>query len=476
MKKTFITISLMLAIALQLVAQQSNTITLDLQNPTYPTSFNFIGNGYWDKTYVDVGYTWFNSQIFSFSHLIEGTGSSFGGYVWNGFTVCNSGDNTDHSSDGWFTYHEWGCMAGGGIKTDAEGNIMIDNNGDVMVEQGLPYLVGYWNYLIEEEWWDPIYGGLFIDEPTHCFQILLDNDAEYEAVGVYVNVHPYSYYSNLHGCPPARPLNQVGDYLKLIIHGINSDGSESGKSIEYFLAKFENGQLHQSSKWEWIDLSELGEIGGFYCTMASTDVNSMGPITPMYFCMDKLQVKTKEVVVFVPVENITTNIPDSIMVNVPITLTGTVIPANATNQTILWSVQDAGTTGATITGNTFIATDAGTATIRATIENGLTEDEDYVQDFTIDVKKEIIGIEENELSNVQVYSYRNSIYINTVETWHATSLQSVEIFDSAGRLVYQSAINASETVITLNGATGIYYVKLISQWNGISIVKQMLLY
>jgi len=278
---------------LPLNAQQIDTTTLNLLNPTYPTVFNYTSNGYWTQTFNDEDFTFFKSQIFSFSHLIEGPGSAYNGMAWNGFTVCNSGDDTDYSYTGnWFNF-QWGCMAGGGIMTDAQGNILKDENGYVKVQKEIPYLVGYWNYIIEPEWWHLGWGNTFIDEPTRCFQILLDDDKKYEAVGVYVNTHPYSYYAVSHGFGLASQLNQQGDYFKLIFHGINKDGTENGKFVEHFLAKYENNQLIQSTKWEWVDLSSLGEIGGIYCTMASTDVDEYGPLTPLMFCMDKLQVRTK---------------------------------------------------------------------------------------------------------------------------------------------------------------------------------------
>ena len=469
-KKTIFSSLLMLLLTAQTFSQPSDTTTLNLLSPTYPASFNFIGNGYWDKTYNDADYTFFTSQKFSFSHLIEGAGSSFGGLAWNGFTVCNSGDNANHNLDGWMTNYEWGCMAGGGIMTDAQGNILKDENDDVLVQKGLPYLVGYWNYLVEPEWWHLGWGGYFLDEPTRSLQILLD-DEEYEAVGVYVNIHPWTYYSNLYGFGTARPLNQEGDYFKIIIHGLNPDGTESGKNVEHIMAKFEGGQLTQSSKWEWVDLSSLGIIGGFYCTLATTDASSMGPNSPIYFCMDKLQVRTKEIFIHIPVTNII-NVPDSTLVGTPLTLSGTVIPENATNQTIIWSVQDAGTTGATLTGNIFNATTAGTAVVRATIENGLDVDVDYVQDFTIEVKEEeVIGVNENDFNKVQVYSYLNSIFIKNETT---VALKSVEVFDMIGRLAYKSVMNARELVIKLNGATGIYYVRLVSQQNNTSTTKHVL--
>jgi len=90
------------------------------------------------------------------------------------------------------------------------------------------------------------------------------------------------------------------------------------------------------------------------------------------------------ITVFVPVTNIT-GVPTTATVNTPLTLTGTVVPSTATNQTINWSVQSAGTTGATISGNTLNTTAAGTVTVRATIINGLTATTNYTQDFNITI-------------------------------------------------------------------------------------------
>jgi formylglycine-generating enzyme required for sulfatase activity len=67
-------------------------------------------------------------------------------------------------------------------------------------------------------------------------------------------------------------------------------------------------------------------------------------------------------------------------------LSGTVTPANATNQTILWSVKNAGGTGAAITnGNTLTSAAAGTVVVTATIANGTAIGTAYTQDFTITI-------------------------------------------------------------------------------------------
>jgi len=72
-------------------------------------------------------------------------------------------------------------------------------------------------------------------------------------------------------------------------------------------------------------------------------------------------------------------------VGIPFTLTGTVAPTNATNQDIVWSVRNAGTTGITDIeeGNTVTAKTAGTLTVTATIENGTAPGTAYTEDFSI---------------------------------------------------------------------------------------------
>jgi hypothetical protein len=75
-------------------------------------------------------------------------------------------------------------------------------------------------------------------------------------------------------------------------------------------------------------------------------------------------------------------------------LTGTVTPGDATWRNIAWTVQDAGTTGASISrnGNTYAltATAAGTVTVTATVPHSGTEgNPDYTKDFDIIVNAAI---------------------------------------------------------------------------------------
>jgi hypothetical protein len=89
---------------------------------------------------------------------------------------------------------------------------------------------------------------------------------------------------------------------------------------------------------------------------------------------------------FVAVTNIT-GVPAEATVDDFFTLTGTVIPSNATNKTIIWSVANAGSTGANIMwDDTLYATAMGTAIITATITNGQTASSDYTKNFMITVE------------------------------------------------------------------------------------------
>jgi formylglycine-generating enzyme required for sulfatase activity len=85
---------------------------------------------------------------------------------------------------------------------------------------------------------------------------------------------------------------------------------------------------------------------------------------------------------FVPVTAIE-GVPATGTVGTPLTLTATVRPGFASNSGIVWFVADAGTTGASVSGNVINAAANGTAIIKATIANGKGEGKDFTQEFKI---------------------------------------------------------------------------------------------
>jgi|GEM_PF-2505416 len=91
---------------------------------------------------------------------------------------------------------------------------------------------------------------------------------------------------------------------------------------------------------------------------------------------------------FVQVTNITLTSAATVQAGTPLVLAGAVVPSDATNTAISWSVVDVGTTGATITRSspyTLNTTAAGTATIRASVLNGTPTGLAFTRDFDITV-------------------------------------------------------------------------------------------
>ena len=269
----------------------NNIITLDLSTPTNPTEFTIDAEkGFWTETYNTAEeYRHIEFGLFSLTHILNGFGGTdVGGGMsyWDGFTYCTSGNTNDYgeagSSDGWVA-QQWGCMAGGGIRSDENGAVITGENGKPLVEKGIPYLVAYWGYWIET-----------IDAGAPCLQINFTDGNQYQPLGIYINNHPWAYYGNIHGDGFARPFED-GDYFKLFVHGVNEVGEDIGVAVEHTLAEFKNGTLNQSPDWEWVDLSALGTVSGIYFTMYSTDsLTGYGPNTAVYFCLDKLQVRSPQ--------------------------------------------------------------------------------------------------------------------------------------------------------------------------------------
>ena len=283
----------------------AGNIVLDLSNPTQPSTIDFdTEKKYWTETYNDSPtYTWLQFQNFKLAHLIDQ--NSWGGTYWDGFTLSTSGDNTDYSST-WIG-NQWGCMAGGGIKTDQSGAI-VTTNGVVDTEQGIPYLVAFYSAYVSN---------------GYSNEIKFADGQKYEAVEVYVTNHPWPYYENMNGGMFTRVLDQEGDYVKLIANGLDENGNSTG-SASFYLAKYENGSLTQVTNWEKFDLSALGTIASLYFTIESTDTGKFGMNTSAFFCMDKLTVK--EYTTSIPqlatenaayrVNNILYNIPENATITV----------------------------------------------------------------------------------------------------------------------------------------------------------------
>ena len=76
------------------------------------------------------------------------------------------------------------------------------------------------------------------------------------------------------------------------------------------------------------------------------------------------------------------DMPTDAFVGVPLTLTGTVVPDDADNKTLVWNTS---ATGATVTGSVFTATIARKTWVSVIVENGIAPGVDFVKQFEINV-------------------------------------------------------------------------------------------
>ena len=154
----------------------------------------------------------------------------------------------------------------------------------------------------------------------------------------------------------------------------------------------------------------------------------------------------------IPVEDII-NLLSSAKVGIPLELTGTVIPSNATYQNIEWELSSAGTTGAVIIGNMLYVTMEGMALVSATITNGIAIGEDYIKPFFITVST--TGIDEIYANSIFIYPnpVKEELKIESVEF----KINIVEICDIAGKTL---STHTTNTINVSNLPQGVYLVKI----------------
>ena len=171
----------------------------------------------------------------------------------------------------------------------------------------------------------------------------------------------------------------------------------------------------------------------------------------------------------IPAINIT-DVPSYAEVGKALPLTGIVEPDEATNQTIIWSVANAGTTGAIITNNVFFAISEGVAIVTATITAGADCETDYEQSFFINVGN--IGIVEvDNKSSLRVYP--NPTNGELLIEYEQQTIDNAEysIYNLVGQMVMQGKLSDETTTINVELlASGMYFLKIAEKT--VKFVKQ----
>ena len=183
-------------------------------------------------------------------------------------------------------------------------------------------------------------------------------------------------------------------------------------------------------------------VGTFYYYVEVTNTNN--DVNGIKIATSKSTTAEVKVIEFIiPVNNIT-DFPTTATATLPLMLTGTVVPTNATNQTILWSVQSAGSTGATIIGNTLYTTAAGMVTVRATIENGISESNDYIHNFNITINDITSNLELSPAHPLKAWGNNGLLHISGL-----TIGESLNIYSLSGVLLFKSIATSDEMDILL---------------------------
>ena len=151
-------------------------------------------------------------------------------------------------------------------------------------------------------------------------------------------------------------------------------------------------------------------------------------------------------------------IPSAAQINVPLTLTGTVAPSNATYKTIAWNVQDAGTTGATISGNTLNATAAGTVTVTAVVADGLLPGTDYSKK-DIAIKVDVVPV--TSITNVPVAA---------IAATDLTLTGIVNPYNATNQNITWSVKSSSNTTATISAGSNILKTTTFTQTQGTVVV------
>ena len=161
-----------------------------------------------------------------------------------------------------------------------------------------------------------------------------------------------------------------------------------------------------------------------------------------------------------PVTDITASIPSTLTINEELSLSGTVTPSNASYQTIVWSVTDAGATGAAITNGKLKATDAGTLTLLATVANGVSEGVDFTRNYTIQVlgAGSVLDISVGPITITSKDTNTNTV------TYSGYTDGSKDVPKSE-TIVIKGSYSGTATRITVNGTTAVMLLQGVTMSN-----------
>lgn len=246
MKKYFYTLIFAAMTAVPVLAQNTTTavatfenvdgVTLNSDSVYYGTDTD-LANSY---TYVSYGdtVTTFNCKFkqgpFTFTQSYTPKW-----YSWTGFAISACKDTTFTT----FTLGQFHNVAGGAYEGD--------------------------NYCV-------VYGS--------GDSISVDKGASVQ--GLYITNSAYSRHSFAFGDSYTKPFSDDSCFFKVTITGVKDDNSVVTKDVT--LANYHDNAVDYINNWQWIDLSDFGEVKTLKFSFDGSDKGAWGLNTPAYVCIDNL--------------------------------------------------------------------------------------------------------------------------------------------------------------------------------------------
>lgn len=188
-----------------------------------------------------------NDFISGFAHFSHFYDSAY--YSWNGFGYSNVQDIT---TEGWA--NQYACRPGIGAENTSNYGV-------------------FYQWAKDSIWFDStlVLDGIYVTNSTYAALSMQFGDA----------------YSKKFGGDNGNDP----DWFLLNINGYDEFGISTGV-IEFYLAdyRFENNEEDfVVTDWQWVDLTDLGEVKTVKFNLSSSDNGDWGMNTPAYFCLDELK-------------------------------------------------------------------------------------------------------------------------------------------------------------------------------------------
>lgn len=132
-----------------------------------------------------------------------------------------------------------------------------------------------------------------------CDSILLGTNTllsnpygNYSIKSMMVTNSTYAYLSMKNGTTISKKF-AADDWFKLIITGYLKN-VQTGQ-VDYYLADFRNGKTFLSNTWNKVDVSALGQVDKVVFTFDSSDKSGSIINTPLYACIDYIELTQPEI-------------------------------------------------------------------------------------------------------------------------------------------------------------------------------------